>query len=99
MLSGYNLHSLKAANAAKKAMLELIDNVNIMGEDKALSEGVAAALIGSHPTLVASFFRVFVMACEDADLQNKLSDPRSQSCLPLVKMIDEWSKENGIPFI
>ena len=87
-------------NQAAEAMSNLIHSTNRLGSDKEVALGIADAIIGAHPTLVASMFRALVNACQDGDLQKKIYyDGRCNSCTGLIEVINEWSDENCIPFV
>jgi hypothetical protein len=80
-------------------MKALINATNIMGSDKAVTEGMTLALLRSHPTLTQSFFRALVSSCKyiQENAPYAMDDGRLIGSKELVKRIAEF--DEAIPFI
>jgi hypothetical protein len=93
------IRTKKASRNAELAMKALIESTNIMGSDKAVTEGMVNAMLRSHPTLLQSFFRGLVSSCKSIqeDCPHAMDDGRLTGSKELVKRIAEF--DEAIPFI
>jgi hypothetical protein len=95
----YRLKAQKRAEGAQ-VMSTLVETLNTMSYEEDVVEGFAKQFLNAHPTLAAGVMRAFVSLCQQtAQNEDKMSDGRFVACAPLIKLVDDWSKENTIPFI
>jgi len=85
----------KRKEAAKEAMLALIDSTNIMAGEADITAGIVEALAGSHRTLQQSFMRCFVETMKEYAGFN--TDLRNQAAVDFAKKINDL--EHHFPYI
>ena len=69
----------------KDAMDQVIREVNVMGGEEDMAQGMVEALQGSHRTLQQTFFRVFSQAMKE--YQNTETDLRNAAAVDYAKAI------------
>lgn len=86
---------------AKEAVEMLLDNLNIMGSDKPIVEGILEALQMNHRTLQQNFWRAMVAVMKQyAEFRHDLRNEGAvEFCNAVKKMIEDNPKTEYLPFI
>ncbi len=86
----------KRVDAAKKAMIELIDSTNVMGCEADVIQGMTEALQYSHRTLQQSFISCFVGTM--VNYAEFRTDARNEGAVQFAKNVSKMDNIH-FPFI
>ena len=73
--------------AVKKAMKELMNELNVLGGETDMAAGLTEALQGEHRTIQQSFFRVFAESMKE--YANTGTDMRNAAAVEYAKEINK----------
>jgi len=90
-----HLAQKKRIDAARKAMMELIDCTNVMGGEADVVTGMTEALQYSHRTLQQSFISCFVSTM--GNYANTRTDARNENAVKFAKSVTDMNAH--FPFI
>lgn len=100
-MSDYKVQQAIIAKKKKQKVQELfkalIDEVNTMGSEDAVSDGLVDGLLCSHRTLQQSFIRSFMNACQKIDKMENITDARNEQAIKVLKEISKL--DETLPFV
>jgi len=100
-MSDYKLQQAFAARKKQEKVEELfkalISEVNTMGSEDAVADGLVEGLLRSHRTLQQSFVRSFITACQKIDKMDNITDMRNEQSIKILKQIAKI--DETLPFV
>lgn len=100
-MSDYKLQQAFAARKKQEKVEELfkalISEVNTMGSEDAVADGLVEGLLRSHRTLQQSFVRAFITACQKIDKMENITDMRNEQSIKILKQIAKI--DETLPFV